>query len=149
MDSKISDLDPVASPLDGTEVVPMDQGSPPVTLRATTRDIATLAQVLQQNEQNGSYVLALTDAGGSVLYAGPGGDVYTIPLQAVVPWVPGTAITIIADGGGDLTISPDGDLQQAGTTNTGFRTLSSTNQGMATIYYIGDDVWRINGAGLA
>jgi hypothetical protein len=146
MDEKISALDPVTTPLTGAELVPVVQGD--TTLKATAQDFASLAGILPLVFPPDTYTFALTDVGQADVYEGAGGDTWTIPLNADVPFVQGTCLTIINFGDGDLTIATDGDLFLSGTNNDGNVVLSATNSGMATAIYLGGDTWYINGAGL-
>lgn len=101
-----------------------------------------------QNLQNASYTLALSDRGKSV-DAGLGGMTVSIPLNAAVAFPVGTVITISNLTSSSITIAPISGvtLRQAGTTNTGNRTLAA--YGMATLRKTATDTWFISGAGLS
>jgi hypothetical protein len=148
MDTKISALPPVTTPLTGAEIIPMDQGD--VTSKATAQNLASLAGILVLLFPADTYTFALTDVGCADVYEGSGGDTWLIPLNADVPFVQGSCLTIINFGGGDLTI--DGAegvvISQSGTGDTNPFTLSAVTSGMATAIYVGADNWYINGAGL-
>lgn len=99
------------------------------------------------NTQSSSYTLALTDNGGHVYSTNAGAQTITIPTNASVAFPVGAAITLVNNGTTNITISTTGiTLKQAGTTNTGNRTLATA--GMATLLKVATDTWFISGAGL-
>jgi hypothetical protein len=101
---------------------------------------------IPQDAQSTGYTLALTDSGKHIYYTG-GAATLTIPTNATVAFIVGSAITIINNGSGALTISASGiTLNYAGTTYTGSRTLAT--KGLATLIKVDTDTWFISGVGL-
>lgn len=101
------------------------------------------------NEQDGNYTLVLADA-GKVIHkdAGGAGETITIPANSSVAFPVGTVVTIINEGGGDLSIAITTDtLVQAGTADTGTRTLA--DDGIATLVKVASTRWMVSGAGLS
>lgn len=89
---------------------------------------------------NATATLALTDNGKHLYVAAN----QTIPANASVAFPVGATITIVNSGGSTINISITSDtLRQAGTANTGTRTLSA--YGMATIIKVASTVWMISG----
>lgn len=105
-----------------------------------------------QNPQNGNYTLVLEDASKYIYSKNTGAQTITIPTHAGVALLFGSdsdVITVINNGTTAMSIVPAGGvtLYQAGTANTGTRTLAA--KGWATIIQPESDVWFINGAGLS
>lgn len=100
-----------------------------------------------QNAQSGAYTLALTDIGKQVYSTNSGAQTITIPTNASVAFPIGAAVTLVNNGTTAITVSTTGiTLKQAGTANTGNRTLGVN--GLATVLKVGTDTWFISGAGL-
>lgn len=100
---------------------------------------------LPQNSQTASYTLALTDAGKHISIT-TGGVV--IPANGSVAFPIGTAVVIYNNSGSSQTISITTDtLRQAGTANTGSRTLAQ--YGLATVVKVASTTWVISGAGVS
>ena len=98
-----------------------------------------------QNAQGGAYALTLTDNGKHIAITTGG---VTIPANSSVAFPIGATIAIYNDSGSSQTIAITTDtLRQAGTTNTGTRTLA--NYGLATVVKVGATAWVIMGAGLS
>lgn len=99
---------------------------------------------IPQNAKTASYTLALTDAGKHISIT-TGGVI--IPANGSVAFPIGTTIVIYNDSGTsqNITITTD-TLRQAGTTNTGTRTLAG--YGLATCVKVGSTTWVISGAGV-
>ena len=99
------------------------------------------------NAQSGAYTLALTDIGAHVYSTNAGAQTITVPTNASVAFPVGAAISLVNNGTTAITISTTGiTLKQAGTTNTGNRTLAVN--GLATLLKVATDTWFISGAGL-
>lgn len=100
---------------------------------------------LLQNIQNGNYTLVLTDAPKHIYKASGGaGETYTIPANASVAFTIGTAIPLVNQGGGALSIAITTDtLTMEGTSLTGTRTLA--DDGIATILKVTATAWMISG----
>jgi hypothetical protein len=102
---------------------------------------------IPQNAQSSNYTLALIDAGKHIYSTNTGTQTITIPTNASVAFPTGAAITLINNGTTAITISTTSiTLNQAGTTNTGNRTLAT--KGLATLIKVGTDTWFISGAGV-
>lgn len=103
---------------------------------------------IPQNAQNSNYTLALADDGKHIYSANTGAQSITIPANASVAFPTGTAVVIVNNGTTAITVNAAAvTLYQAGTSNTGNRTLST--RGMATLLKVGTDTWFISGAGVS
>lgn len=99
---------------------------------------------LPQNSQTGAYTLALADMGKHVSNTTGG---FVIPANGSVAFPVGATIVLFNNSGSNQTISITTDtLRQAGTANTGSRTLAQ--YGVATIVKVTSTVWAITGAGV-
>ena len=127
-----------------TDITALDQD---VTITATgTIAAGTLGyRGLPQNAQTGAYTLALSDAGKQVANTTGG---WAIPANASVAFPIGTAIALYNDSGSSQTVSITTDtLRQAGTANTGTRTVAQ--YGLVTCVKVASTTWVISGAGLS
>ena len=127
-----------------TDITALDQD---VTITATgTIAAGTLGyRGLPQNAQTGAYTLALSDAGKQVANTTGG---WVIPANASVAFPIGTAVALFNDSGSSQTVSITSDtLRQAGTANTGTRTVAQ--YGLATCTKVASTTWVISGAGLS
>lgn len=98
-----------------------------------------------QNAQTGAYALTLNDNGKHISITTGG---ITIPANASVAFPIGATIVVYNNSGSSQTIAITSDtLRQAGTTNTGSRTLAG--YGLATVVKVAATVWVISGAGLS
>lgn len=96
---------------------------------------------LPQNSQTTSYTLALTDAGKHISIT-TGGVV--IPANASIAFPVGSTVVVFNNSSSTQTISITTDtLRQAGTTNTGSRTLAA--YGIATLVKVSSTTWVITG----
>jgi len=105
--------------------------------------------ILGRNVRNSDYTFSMEDVSGFVYHTDAGANTYTIPDNTDLPFTIGTPITISLGGtSGNVTITPGGSvlLRQAGTTNTGARTLAAN--AMATLLKVDTDEWVINGVGV-
>lgn len=104
---------------------------------------------IPQNGQNGAYQLALTDRGCHIYSQNSTGQTVTIPASATVSMNVGSAVMLVNRGSNPITVAPAGGvtLRQAGTTNTGNRTIAVN--GLATLLKTGPDEWFISGAGVS
>jgi hypothetical protein len=126
-----------------TDITALDQD---VTITATgTIATDTIGyRGLPQNSQTGAYTLALADQ-GKLVNTTTGGVV--IPANASVAFPIGSAISIFNNSGSSQTISITTDtLRQAGTANTGSRTLAQ--YGLVTCVKVASTTWVISGAGV-
>ena len=91
--------------------------------------------------QSASTTLATTDRGKCVLAT----TTITIPNST---FAAGDAVTIFNNSGSPITLTASvGTLYQAGTANTGNRTLAQ--RGLATVYFVSATVAVISGSGLS
>ena len=103
------------------------------------------------NSQSTGYTFVLADSGKLILH--PSSDTvartYTIPANSVVPFPPGTVLTIVnQNAAGSITITITTDtLRLAGTGATGTRTLAAN--GIATCIKITGTEWMISGTGIS
>lgn len=98
-----------------------------------------------QNAQTGAYGLVLADNGKTVPNTTGG---WTIPSNASQAFPLGATIVLYNNSGSAQSIAITTDtLRQAGTTNTGTRTLAG--YGLATVMKVDTTVWVISGAGLS
>lgn len=96
---------------------------------------------LPQNAQTASYTLALADAGKHISNTTGG---FVIPANASVAFPVGTTIVLFNNSGSTQTISITSDtLRQAGTSNTGSRTLAV--YGLATCVKVASTTWVVSG----
>lgn len=95
--------------------------------------------------KNAAYTLSIADRGRSIDTTA---DV-TIPLDSAIPFPLGATILITNISTAAINIIPTAGvtLLKAGTTVSGAKALA--NYGMATIRYLGGNVWLIAGAGIA
>jgi hypothetical protein len=124
-----------------TDITALDQD---ITITATGTIAANTIgyRGLPQNSQTSSYTLALADAGKHISIT-TGGVV--IPANGSIAFPVGTTIVIYNDSGSTQTISITTDtLRQAGTTNTGSRTLAV--YGLATCVKVASTTWVISGS---
>lgn len=118
------------------------------TLNYIQQQISQQTDVLKdvsQNIKSTAYTLALTDRGKSIdTTAG-----VTVPLNTSVAFPIGSVITITNTSASAIPITQTSGvtLRQAGTTNTGNRTLAA--YGMATLRKVATDTWFIGGAGVS
>jgi hypothetical protein len=101
-----------------------------------------------QNAQSSNYTLALTDNGKHVYSTNSGTQTITIPANSSVAFPTGAAITLVNNGTTAITLSAAAvTLYQAGTTNTGNRTLAT--KGLATLLKVATDTWFVTGSGVS
>ena len=115
------------------------------TTKPTINSDLVAVEPILQNVQNGDYTLVLTDAPKHIYKASGGaGETITIPANASVAFPIGTAIAIVNQGGGDLSIAITTDVMQLeGDGATGTRTLA--DDGIATILKVTATLWMIAG----
>jgi len=102
---------------------------------------------LPQNQQTSGYTLALADRGKHI-FATASSFTITIPTNASVAFPIGSAITIFC-GDATKTLAPASGvtLVQAGTSNTGSRTLGIN--ALVTLVKLQTNTWVVSGAGLS
>lgn len=99
----------------------------------------------QNTQTDASYTLTLTDQGDHVYFTGGSTATLTVPTNAVVAFPIGTAILVINNNSGSLTISSSATLQLAAG-STGTRTVAT--KGMASLLKVATDTWWVSGAGV-
>jgi hypothetical protein len=98
-----------------------------------------------QNAQTSAYGLVLADNGKHISITTGG---ITVPSNASQAFPIGATVVIYNNSGSSQSIAITSDtMRQAGTTNTGTRTLA--NYGLATLLKVGSTEWVISGAGLS
>jgi len=98
-----------------------------------------------QNAQTAAYVPTLADNGKHISITTGG---VTIPANSSVAFPVGANFAIYNNSGSSQSIAITTDtMRQAGTTNTGTRTLA--NYGLVTCLKVGPTTWVISGAGLS
>lgn len=98
----------------------------------------------------GGTTLALTDAGGGIVYGGGATVNVAIPADATVNFPIGSAVLLSPIGAPSaMTLTPAAGvtLAWAGTSLTGTRSLTAA--GLASLYKVTDNYWMISGAGLS
>jgi hypothetical protein len=124
-----------------TDITALDQD---VTVTATGTIAAGSIgfRGVPQNAQTAAYTLALADAGRHIAIT-TGGVI--IPLNSSVGFPIGTTIVIFNNSNAtqSITITTGDTLRQAGTTNTGTRTLAV--YGVASLIKVATTVWVITG----
>jgi len=102
---------------------------------------------IPQNAQSSNYTLVLIDGGKHIYSTNSGAQSITIPTNASVAFPIGTALTIVNNGTTAITIVTTSlTVYQAGTTNTGNRTLAT--KGVATCLKVDTNTWFVSGAGI-
>ena len=96
---------------------------------------------IPQNSRTAQYTLALSDIGLTISIT-TGGVI--IPANSSVAFPVGSTVVVYNNSASTQTISITTDtLRQAGTTNTGTRTLAA--YGMATLMKVASTVWVVSG----
>jgi hypothetical protein len=137
---------PIASPtFTGIPAAPTASSGTATTQLATTAFVDRLRDI-PVNVQTTGYTLALSDRGTMVsLTSGAG---FTIPANSSVAFPIGSTIVLFNNNAASATgiVITSDTLRQAGTTNSGPRTI--TAYGQATIVKVDTTVWTISGVGL-
>jgi hypothetical protein len=137
------------------ETVPVWNGSNTKTLKDSGKKIADPADASSlgylgapQNGQDTNYTLVASDAGKTIRCNSGTPRTYTIPPNSSVAFPVGTIINVRNVGSGALTIAQGSGvtLRQAGTTNTGNRTLAQ--HGEVSLRKDATDTWYVSGPGL-
>ena len=124
-------------------------GSANLTFNGTTLTAATSSDSIGNlrnvpaNSQTGAYVLVGTDSGKYISITTGG---VTVPASI---FSAGQSISIYNDSSVDQTITQGSSvtMYQAGTTNTGNRTLAA--RGLCTVFCVGSNTFLITGAGVS
>ena len=113
------------------------------TVTDLTTDLAALKSI-PGNTKSAAYTLVMADAGMSIDTTSN----VTIPANSSVAFPIGTTVMVTNTSASNSTISITTDtLRQAGTTNTGSRTLAG--YGVAVLRKVAATTWYISGAGLS
>jgi hypothetical protein len=127
-----------------TDITALNQS----TLVTATGTIAATSMGFRgapQNAQTASYGLVLADNGKHISITTGG---VTVPANSAAAFPIGSTVVIYNNSGSSQTIAITTDtMRQAGTTNTGSRTLA--NYGLATVLKVNTTEWVISGAGLS
>lgn len=100
---------------------------------------------IPQNAQAGGYTLVLTDTGKQIANTTGG---WTIPANSGTAFPIGSTVVLYNNSASGQTVAIITDtLRQAGTANTGSRTLAQ--RGLATVTKIAATEWVISGAGVS
>lgn len=141
-----TDITSLNSPSLGSATATTQTSGDATTKVATTAFVDPLRDI-SANSQGASYTLALTDRGKSIDFTGAAAQTITIPANASVAFPVGSTVTITNTTANNLSIAITTDtLRQAGTANTGTRTLAQ--YGIATIRKVASTTWIIAGSGL-
>jgi hypothetical protein len=100
----------------------------------------------QQSGGASAYTAVLADQGKHIIFTGGSTATLTIPTNATVAFPTGTAILVVNDNSGNLTISGAGVTFQLANGATGNRTVAT--KGLATCLKTGTDTWYVSGAGV-
>lgn len=102
-----------------------------------------------QNYTNTSFTIALSDRGKHIYTANGTAQTITIANNASVAFPIGTAITVVSQGAGTITVARGAgvSLYLAANNTSADRTVST--YGMATLLKVNTDTWFISGAGVA
>jgi len=125
----------------GTNAVTITSAS--ATFSGNINDSKGDVRDIPQNSQTGAYILATADVGKHISITTGG---VTVPAGV---FVVGDAISIYNNSSGNQTITQGVSvtLRQAGTANTGNRTLAQ--YGVATVLCVASNTFVISGAGLS
>lgn len=114
------------------------------TTKPTINSELVAVEPILQNIQSGNYTLVLLDAAKHIYKASGASNTITIPANSSVAFKIGTAIPIINQSGGDVSIAITTDtLTLEGDGGTGTRTLA--DDGIATILKVTATAWMISG----
>ena len=104
---------------------------------------------IPQNYTNTSFTIALTDRGKHIYTANGTSQTITIANNASVAFPVGTAISIVSQGAGTITVARGAgvSLYLAANSTSADRTIAT--YGMATLLKVATDTWFINGAGVS
>lgn len=114
-----------------------------VSTASTVNDTSGNVRIVPQNSQTSSYILVASDSGKHIDITTGG---VTVPASV---FSVGDVVTIFNDSTSNQIITQGGSvtLRQAGTANTGNRTLAQ--YGLATILCVAPNTFVISGAGLS
>jgi hypothetical protein len=117
-----------------------------LTVSGNTATVTTANYVIGYRDipQKTTFGTLVTTDGGKHYY---GSGTLTLPTDASVPLAVGTTILVVATGATTISPAAGVTLRQAGTSNTGARSLAAN--GMATIIKVETNIWYINGTGVS
>lgn len=142
-DVLISDLDP-AGALSGTDLVELEQGTPPASTsgKVTLEQLRAFSLTSPENVQTGtSYTLVLSDAFRLVAMDNASPNTLTVPPNSTAAFPVGTRIDVSQDGAGQTTIAAG-----SGVTIRTPETLKIRKQwGKVTLIKRDSDTWDLEG----
>lgn len=126
-----------------------------ITLAGTDATVMTFPSVsanigymnMPQVINNSSATFALSDQ-GKHYFTNTGGQIFTIPVNSVVPYPIGTVITIVNQSTSNVTVSGGGTSFYLAGSSSSKSTTTITTYGVATLLKTGTDMWFINGTGV-
>jgi hypothetical protein len=102
-----------------------------------------------QNYTNTSFTIALSDRGKHIYTANGTSQTITIANNSSVAFPIGTAISIVNQGAGTITVARGSGVSLYLAANNTSADRSIATYGMATLLKVGTDTWFINGAGVS
>lgn len=122
--------------------------APALTGTATIDGVLLGYRSIPQNPQGGGYTLNSSDSGKHIYYTG-GAATLVVPPNVSVSFAVGTAVTVVNNGSGLLTLSPGSGVTfiKAGTVGAYTGTLAIT--GLITFMKVATDTWFVSGVGLS
>lgn len=102
-----------------------------------------------QNYTNTSFTIALSDRGKHIYTANGTSQTITIANNSSVAFPIGTAISIVNQGAGTITVARGSGVSLYLAANSTSADRSIATYGMATILKVGTNTWFINGAGVS
>ena len=103
---------------------------------------------LPQSAKSTGFTLDLTQSAGHIYYTG-GAATVLVPANASVAFAIGTAIMLVNDGSGALTLSRDTGVALKWAANNVDANRTLATGGMATLIKVASDLWFISGMGLS
>jgi hypothetical protein len=139
----IGDL-PARDPLDGSELLPLEQGgnSRHASVNDLVGDKEPLGRLPSQNTLLGDYTLALADAGGLIEANSASLVTLTIPANADVAFPLKTVLQLHRYGSGDFAIAPAAGVSLISV--SGNRKISA-QYATATLYKRALNEWVLSG----
>jgi hypothetical protein len=101
-----------------------------------------------QNYTNTSFTIALSDRGKHIYTANGTSQTITIANNSSVAFPIGTAISIVSQGAGTITVARGAGVSLYLAANSTSADRSIATYGMASLLKVGTDTWFISGAGV-
>ena len=102
-DKKVTDLVAATTPINGTELVPIVQGS--ASKKVETKEIAKFGYQDIVTETTAARTLSNSDIGAWVRFTSNSAITLTVPPNSSVPFVIGTSINGIQAGSGQISVA--------------------------------------------